>query len=44
MRQNLLGNMQKFSLRVIVQTKIIELGMIGWIVKVLRNELNTDNP
>ena len=41
MRQNILGILQKLSLRVVVQTRMIELGMIKWIVNVVRNEVGT---
>ena len=36
LRQNALGTLQKFSLRKGAQTAMIEGGVIGWIVQILR--------
>jgi hypothetical protein len=41
LRQNALGTLQKFSLRKRPQTIMIQLDMIRWIARVLRNEGDT---
>lgn len=41
LRQNALGTLQKFSLRKKPQTIMIQLDMIKWIARVLRNEGDT---
>ena len=40
LRQNALGVLQKLSLRREAQTQMIELGIIDWIVRLLRHETN----
>lgn len=43
-RQNLLGTLQKFSLRKVAQSQMMDYGVIEWIVSLLSKEKQSQQP